>query len=277
MKIEYMKDRAEVSSPAPATTDALDSPPAFTGQTWNAATYAATGRFVADLAEGVVALLAPQPGEAILDLGCGDGTLTQKLAATGAVLTGVDSSPSMVAAARARGLNVFEASGDALTFDGEFDAIFSNAALHWMPNAEAVIACVHRALRPGGRFVAEMGGHGNIAAIRVALAATLAPFGIDSEAVAASFYPSPAHYRRLLESGGFTVHSIDLIPRPTPLPHGMEAWLNTFRNGVLDLLPPADRARAVEQTVALLKPALCDADGNWTADYVRLRFHAIRD
>jgi trans-aconitate methyltransferase len=277
MKIEYMEDRAEGSplmsegpvAPAPAQS--------FTGQTWNAAAYAATGRFVADLAGGVVDLLAPQPGEAILDLGCGDGALTEKLAATGAILTGVDSSPAMVAAARARGLNVLEASGDALTFHKEFDAVFSNAALHWMPRAEAVIAGVHRALRPGGRFVAEMGGHGNIAAIRVALQATLTPFNIDAESLAASFYPSPAHYRRLIESAGFIVRSIDLIPRPTPLPHGMEAWLNTFRNGVLDLLPPAARARAVAATVALLKPALCDADGNWSADYVRLRFAAVRN
>jgi trans-aconitate methyltransferase len=264
-----MEDRAE---PSPAPQPA----PTFTGQTWNASAYAATGRFVADLAGGVVALLAPQPGESVLDLGCGDGALTEKLAATGAILTGVDSSPAMVAAARARGLNVVEASGDALPFTGDFDAVFSNAALHWMPRAEAVIAGVHRALRPGGRFVAEMGGHGNIAAIRVALQATLTPFNIDAESLAASFYPSPAHYRRLLESAGFTVRSIELIPRPTPLPHGMEAWLNTFRNGGLDLLPPPDRARAVAQTLALLKPALCDADGNWTADYVRLRFAAVR-
>jgi trans-aconitate methyltransferase len=272
-----MEDRTESSSPASEGPAAPQPAQAFTGQTWNAAAYAATGRFVADLAGGVLDLLAPQPGEAILDLGCGDGFLTEKLAATGAILTGVDSSPAMVAAARARGLNIVEASGDALPFAGEFDAVFSNAALHWMPRAEAVIAGVHRALRPGGRFVAEMGGHGNIAAIRVALAATLAPLGIDAEAVAASFYPSPAHYRRLLESAGFTVRSIDLIPRPTPHPLGVEAWLNTFRNGVLDMLPPADRALAVAQTVALLKPALCDADGNWTADYVRLRFHAARD
>jgi trans-aconitate methyltransferase len=249
---------------------------AVVGQTWDAEAYAAKGRFVADLAGGVVELLAPQPGEAILDLGCGDGALTERIAATGAVMTGADSSAAMVCAARTRGLNVLEASGDALPFDREFDAVFSNAALHWMPDAEAVITGVHRALKPGGRFVAEMGGHGNIAAIRTALQAVLAPSGIDAEATAASFYPSPEHYRRLLEHAGFTVRTIALIPRPTPLPHGMEAWPNTFRNGVLDLLPPADRAKAVAETIALLTPMLRDADGNWTADYVRLRFSAVR-
>ena len=264
MKIEYMKDRATASASR------------FTGQTWDTAAYAATGRFVADMAGGVVELLAPQAGEAILDLGCGDGALTERIAATGAAMTGADASPAMIAAARARGLNIVEASGDALPFNGEFDAVFSNAALHWMPNADAVIAGVYRALKPGGRFVAEMGGMGNIAAIRTALQAALAQFGIDAEAKAASLYPSPNHYRRLLEAGGFTVPSIELIPRPTPLAAGMESWLNTFRNGVLDLLGPEDRARAMAETIALLKPVLCDADGNWTGDYVRLRFAAVR-
>jgi len=260
----------------PLNTFAPPTSPAFRGQTWNASAYAATGRFVADLAGGVVELLAPRPGEAVLDLGCGDGALTEKIAAFGAVVTGVDASPGMVAAARARGLTVQQMSGDALPYNSEFDAVFSNAALHWMPDAEAVIASVFRALKPGGRFVAEMGGHGNIAAIRTALQAVLARFGIDAEAVAASFYPSPAHYRRLLEVAGFAVHSIELIPRPTPLAAGMEAWLNTFRNGVLDLLPPQDRATAVAETVALLTPILRDADGHWTADYERLRFAAAR-
>jgi trans-aconitate methyltransferase len=171
---------------------------------------------------------------------------------------------------------VREASADAMGYEGEFDAVFSNAALHWMANAEAVIAAVWQALKPGGRFVAEMGGLGNIAAIRVALEAVLAKYGIDAEATAASFYPSPAHYRRLLESAGFAVRSMELIPRPTPLPAGMEAWLGTFRNGVLDLLGAEDRARAVAEIVGLLRPVLCDADGNWTADYVRLRFYAVR-
>jgi hypothetical protein len=119
-----------------------------------------------------------------------------------------------------------------------------------------------------------MGGHGNIAAIRTALQSTLAPFHIDAEAAAASFYPAAAVYRRLLEAAGFTIQSIDLIPRPTPLPNGIESWLNTFRNGVLDQLKPSDRATALSNTISLLEPILRDLDGNWTADYVRLRFHA---
>jgi trans-aconitate methyltransferase len=254
--------------------------PSSTGQTWNTDAYAANGRFVATLATGVVALLAPQPGEHILDLGCGDGVLTEQLASTGAILTGVDASPTMLAAARQRGLNVEQHNATALPFHQQFDAVFSNAALHWITGIlgqQAMLAGVHRALRPNARFVAEMGGHGNVAAIRTALLAVFAPFHVDAEATAASFFPTPDLYARLLKEAGFTVQSIDLIPRPTPLPNGMESWLNTFRNGVLDHLNPTDRATALARTVALLEPTLRDADGNWIADYVRLRFHATKD
>ncbi len=247
-----------------------------TGQRWNAAAYASNGHFVATLAKGVVDLLAPEAGEHILDLGCGDGALTEEIAAIGAIVTGVDASDTMVAAARARGLHIVHESAANLTYQKQFDAVFSNAALHWIRDAETVLRGVHRALKPGGRFVAEMGGHGNIAAIRTALQAVLTTYSIDAEEAAASFFPSAEEYRNLLEQAGFTVQSIDLMPRPTPLPNGMETWLNTFRNGVLDRLAPADRAAALTETVNLLRPILCDSSGRWSGDYVRLRFHATR-
>jgi SAM-dependent methyltransferase len=192
-------------------------------------------------------------------------------------MVGVDSSPQMIAAAKERGVDARFASGEALPpFDREFDAVFSNAALHWMSDHDAVLQGVHRALKPGGRFVAEFGGQGNIAAIRVALLAVLTPYGIAPERIENNRFFNAADYRARLETNGFQVEEITLIPRPTPLPSGMAAWLETFRSSVLELLPAAERPDAIEQIVALLKPVLCDRQGNWTADYVRLRFLARR-
>ena len=150
-------------------------------QRWSAERYAETAHFVPALGAPVLELLAPSPGEYILDLGCGDGVLTEKIVAAGATVIAVDAGPDMVAAARARGIDARVMDGQNLTFSGEFDAVFSNAALHWMRDQQAVLAGVYRALKPNGRFVAEMGGHNNTAAIIVALSAVLARRGLDAQ------------------------------------------------------------------------------------------------
>jgi len=247
-------------------------------QTWNPTVYAEHGSFVPSLGAGVLEWLNPQPGERILDLGCGDGQLTEKIAAAGAQVVGVDASAEMVEGARHRGLNAEVCNAEALPFQAEFDAVFSNAALHWIRDQDAMLAGVHRALRPGGRFVAEMGGHGNIAAIQVALTAVLARHSLTREfsAEQMNYFPTPAAYRSRLISHGFAVEEIQLISRPTPLPaSGMHGWLMTFRRGVLEAVPEQLRPTILTETIALLEPVLRDEQGNWTADYVRLRF-AVR-
>ena len=180
----------------------------------------------------------------------------------------------MVEATQRRGIDARLSNAERLPFQSEFDAVFSNAALHWVRDQDAMLAGVRRALRPGGRFVAEMGGHGNIAAIRVALMAVLERHGCSGLEDGVNYYPTVAGYRSRLEAHGFSVEEIQLIPRPTPLPAGMHGWLTTFRSGVLEAVPEAKRAAVVEETVALLAPALCDEAGNWSGDYVRLRFIA---
>ncbi len=244
------------------------------GQAWDAAGYAGNARFVADLGLPVLDLLAPQPGERILDLGAGDGALTARIAGAGADVLAADASPELLAAAEARGLPTRLVDGQALPFRAEFDAVFSNAALHWMPRASAVVAGVARALKSGGRFVAELGGHGNVAAIVTALVAVLDRRGIDGAAAVPWSFPTPTEYRALLESHGFLVARIDLIPRPTPLPTGIEGWLATFAEPFTRHLPEPDRPAALQEAARLLAPALRDAAGQWTADYVRLRFAA---
>lgn len=239
---------------------------------WNPEKYAENARFVSDLGMPVIELLSPQPGERILDLGCGDGALTVKLAGVGCNIVGVDSSPEMIQAAKSLKLDAQVMDGRKLLFSNEFDAVVSNAALHWMNNPERVVAGVWRALKPGGRFVGEFGGHGNVAAIISAIEAALASRGLA--VTCPWFFPRPEEYKELLESHGFSVNSITLFPRPTPLPGDAGGWLETLAQPYIAALPPAVKDTFISDVVERLRPVLCGENGIWEADYVRLRFSA---
>ncbi len=245
-------------------------------QTWDPSRYAANAAFVPALGQPVLDLLQPQPGERILDLGCGDGVLTEKLAATGVDVVGVDSSPDMIAAARQRGLDAQVMDATKLGFDQEFDAVFSNAVLHWIKrDPDAAISSAYRALRRPGRFVGEMGGHGCVAAVTVALTIGLEKRGVKNAAsVCPWYFPTVDDYSARLERAGFVAEKVQLIPRPTPLPTGMRAWLETFANPFCAALPVDQRGDYLEEATEMLRPVLCDEKGRWTADYMRLRFVA---
>jgi SAM-dependent methyltransferase len=245
-------------------------------QRWSASDYAKNGRFVQEMAGQVFAMLAPKSGERILDLGCGDGLLTAEIKAAGADVLGVDLSDELLAVARMKGLRVRKLDGHALDFNSQFDAVFSNAALHWMRKPELVIAGVYCALRPGGRFVGELGGHSNVAAIGTAMRAVSARRNGDPALLAPWFFPTVDEYGELLTAGGFSVREIALVPRPTPLKSGMEGWLRTFGRSFFDQFPEPERSEVVREVVELLRPSLCDRSGVWTADHVRLRFYAER-
>jgi SAM-dependent methyltransferase len=241
---------------------------------WDAADYIKNAAFVPALGAPVLALLDPQPGERILDLGCGDGILTAKIVEAGATVVGIDASDDMVAAAQARGLDARVGNGEALAFAPEFDAVFSNAALHWMLDGPAVAAGVFRALKPGGRFVGEMGGQGNVATLRAGIRAELEKRGYPVPGEDPQWYPAPEEFAAIYQAAGFTDVKAELIPRPTPLPDGVASWLRVFRAGFMDAsqVPDADQADIARAVEAALAPELQQPDGSWLADYVRLRF-----
>lgn len=250
--------------------------PGGDGQVWDAGGYGRDYRFVADMARDLLDWLDAKPGERILDLGAGDGELAAAIAATGAGVLAVDGSASMVEACKARGLDARVVDGQALPFRGEFDAVFSNAALHWMTDVEAVATGVFQSLKPGGRFVAEMGGAGNVRSAQRALIEALDRRGLDGAAADPWVFPSVGEYACRLEEAGFRVEHMLLFPRPTPVPAGVRAWLETFAGSFTALLPKAERDAYLDEVAAAIAPGLTGPDGTTVLDYVRLRFRAVR-
>jgi trans-aconitate methyltransferase len=232
---------------------------------------------VPELGRAVVQWLAPRPGERILDLGCGDGTLTRELAASGAEVLGIDASASQIKAALALGLDARVGDAVTLPFENEFDAVFSNAALHWMKDTRAVLDGVARALRPGGRFVAEMGGEGNVNRIFHALLDALDARGLDGQAASPWVFPDPETYENALEAAGLHVLRMETFERRTELDCAMTDWLEIFAPAFAALLPETRRACFFNDVARRLEPDLFDRGrGLWWVDYVRLRFEAVK-
>jgi len=233
---------------------------------WDPADYARVGGFVAELGGAALDLLDPQPGERILDIGCGEGTLTRKIIDRGATVLGIDNSREMVAAARANGIDAILMDAADLPFASEFDAAFSNATLHWVLEKEQAARAIFRALKPGSRFAGEMGGEGNLKKLREALDEQLIIRGYVPPVEASNWYPSPDEFAAVYEAAGFEQIDARLIERPTPIEHGVAQWVTTFRRGWLD------RAGVPEGERAEIGAAVAHHVGSNIADYVRLRF-----
>lgn len=245
---------------------------------WDAALYDVKHAFVWEKAKGVVELLAAQPGERILDLGCGTGALTSEIAATGAEVVGVDRSSEMIDEARKKFPRLrFEVSdARTLPFPAEFDAVFSNAALHWIPEAEPVVAGIVRALRPNGRFVAEFGGKGNVSNVVTALESALTQVGISPDGANPWFFPSIAEYTALIEKHGLETREAALFDRPTKLEDGelgFATWVCMFCASFLDRVPEDKREQFLRTAEKFARPALWKSD-HWELDYRRLRILA---
>ena len=243
---------------------------------WDAEQYEGKHSFVWRLGAGVLELLAPQAGERILDLGCGTGQLTAEIAQRGAQVVGLDNSANMIGQARQNYPGLAFVLGDAagFRFEQPFDAVFSNAALHWVKDPESAVESIARALKPGGRFVAEFGGNGNTRAILAALRSVL---GRESDARCPWYYPSIGQYSLLLERYGLETRHAELFERPTALEgeSGMEDWLRMFCGTYFQGLHDADATAKRREVVSALRPELY-REGVWTVDYRRLRIVAVK-
>lgn len=248
----------------------------MSGQVWNPSDYEQKHSYVSTFGQELVALLSPRPGERILDLGCGTGRLTSLIAESGAHVVGFDSSPEMIESARRNFPHLEFVAADAARFEVEvpFDAIFSNAALHWVLEADEAVASMASALRSGGRLVAEFGGKGNVARVAGAVAKTLAVLGHSGGP--GWYFPSIGEYSGLLEKHGLLVTSAWLFERPTKINDGeagLSGWLRTFGRQLLPDLTQGEEHRVFGLVEEELRHEMF-RDGSWVVDYKRLRIVA---
>jgi len=248
---------------------------------WNAGQYDTKHAFVYEKARGLVDLLAPKEGEQILDLGCGTGVLTAEIAGRGAQVLGIDRSTEMIEQARSKfsALKFEVMDATQMEFDGEFDSVFSNAVLHWIPEAEKVTSGIAHALKPRGRFVAEFGGKGNIQTLVKAFHEAFTALGMkEPEGVSPWFYPGIGEYSTLLEKYGLEVQSATLFERPTVLEdgtRGLENWIRVFRQTFTEKLGKEASAKWIREVEGICCPKLFQ-DGHWVLDYRRLRVVAVK-
>jgi len=248
---------------------------------WNTALYESKHTFVWQHGEALLELLSPQPGERILDLGCGTGQLTQKIAMSGADVRGIDYAPAMLEKARQNYPHLQFAIADARRFqvDQPLDAVFSNAVLHWIKEPDSVLYCIRQALKPRGRFVAEFGSKGNVKAIVEALYSALEENGYAaSQEISPWYFPSIGEYATRLEQQGFNVTYAVLFDRPTPLEGGntgMASWIQMFATSFLSRLSAEQQTKVIQAVEDRLRPMLYQ-NGTWIADYRRIRVIAIK-
>lgn len=246
------------------------------GQTENQADMLKMARLLTDMGPPVLELLAPKAGERILDLGCGTGVWAEEMMKRGCEVVGVDINPQAVAAAQARGVDARQVNAEAMTFRDEFDAVFSNASLHWMRHPGRVVAGVVRSLKSGGRFVGECGEENNVKAVVDAVTIALDKRGIEVENLHPWVFITKEDATGMLEAGGLRVESMEVIERPTVLPGTIGQWLSVFAHNYLSSLHPKERDEFLNEVTELCRPKLLQPDGKWIADYVRLRFYAVK-
>ncbi|CAG8514638.1 9394_t:CDS:2 [Racocetra persica] len=247
---------------------------------WSPFNYSHHARFVSAIPQDLIFLLSPKPHERILDIGCGDGVLTFQIQQMCKECIGIDKSPRMVEAAQAIGCkDVRVVDGEKLKewvisegFEGTFDAVFSNAALHWIKNQESVVEGIRTCLKPGGRLVIEMGGKGNVQVIEKSMIAALDKRGYDGASLSPWFFPSQETYSALLTKASFQISSINIFPRPTYLPTNLRGWIDTFGHPFTQNLDDNEKEDVINEVIEMCKPEVYnEKDGSWMIMYVRLR------